>query len=122
MPVAATDARNLPKLTKYDLLEEIGHGGMATVYRAHDPRLKRDVAVKVLHRHLLDSTEVAHRFRAEAQAVAKLRHPNTLEVYDVAAVNRCGNSCDAPVPCRRKLLQQSALSCSQRCSTHTAKA
>jgi eukaryotic-like serine/threonine-protein kinase len=85
MPAAASDMRNLPKLTKYDLLEEIGHGGMATVYRAHDPRLKRDVAVKVLHRHLLDSTEVAHRFRAEAQAVAKLRHPNILEVYDVAA-------------------------------------
>jgi eukaryotic-like serine/threonine-protein kinase len=74
----------LPSITKYELLEEIGHGGMATVYRARDPRIRREVALKVLHRHLLDSEEVSHRFRAEAQAVAKLRHPNILEVYDVS--------------------------------------
>jgi serine/threonine-protein kinase len=57
---------------------------MATVYRAHDKRLGRDVAVKVIHPHLRDSGEVARRFSIEAQAVAKLRHPNIVEVYDVS--------------------------------------
>jgi serine/threonine-protein kinase len=76
--------RAFPRLTKYDIREELGHGGMATVYRAHDSRLQRDVAVKVLHPHLRDSAEVAARFLVEARAVAKLRHRNILEVYDVA--------------------------------------
>jgi eukaryotic-like serine/threonine-protein kinase len=75
----------LPVLAKYDVIEELGHGGMATVYRAHDKRLGRDVAVKVIHPHLRDSGEVARRFSIEAQAVAKLRHPNIVEVYDVSS-------------------------------------
>jgi serine/threonine protein kinase len=74
-----------PTVAKYDVLEELGHGGMATVYRAHDARLGRDVAIKVIHPHLRDSPEIAHRFSVEAQAVAKLRHPNIVEVYDVSA-------------------------------------
>jgi eukaryotic-like serine/threonine-protein kinase len=74
-----------PVLAKYEVLEELGHGGMATVYRAHDRRLGRDVAVKVIHPHLRDSGEVARRFSIEAQAVAKLRHPNIVEVFDVSA-------------------------------------
>lgn len=74
-----------PALTKYDVLEELGHGGMATVYRAHDKRLGRDVAIKVLHPHLKESSEIAHRFAAEAKAVAKLRHPNIVEVFDVSS-------------------------------------
>lgn len=73
-----------PRLAKYELLEEIGHGGMATVYRARDPRLLREVAVKVIHRHLRENAEVRARFVAEARAVAKLRHPNIVEVYDVS--------------------------------------
>jgi serine/threonine-protein kinase len=73
-----------PQLNKYDVLDELGHGGMATVYRARDRRLDRDVAVKVLHPHLRESTEIGHRFSAEARAVAKLRHPNIVEVYDVS--------------------------------------
>src|SRR6478672_12187619 len=74
-----------PTVAKYDVLEELGHGGMATVYRAHDRRLGRDVAIKVIHPHLRDSVEVAHRFFVEAKAVAKLRHPNIVEVFDVSA-------------------------------------
>ncbi len=77
-------APRLPSLAKYEVLGELGHGGMATVYRAHDPRLGRDVAVKLLHAHLRDSTEVAARFSTEARAVAKLRHPNIVEVFDVS--------------------------------------
>src|SRR3984957_558765 len=83
---ASVAARNrLPALAKYEVLEEIGHGGMATVYRAHDPRLGRDVAAKVIHPHLRDSAEAKHRFHVEAKAVAKLRHPNIVEVYDVSS-------------------------------------
>ena len=75
----------MPVLEKYELLEEIGHGGMATVYRAKDKRLGREVAVKIIHKHLRESSEVATRFTAEARAAAKLRHPNIVEVYDVSA-------------------------------------
>jgi serine/threonine-protein kinase len=75
----------MPALAKYEVLEEIGHGGMATVYRAHDPRLGRDVAAKVIHPHLRDSLEAKHRFQVEAKAVAKLRHPNIVEVFDVSS-------------------------------------
>lgn len=72
------------RLEKYELLEELGHGGMATVYRARDPRLGREVAVKLIHRHLRDEREVKERFYREAKAVAKLRHPGIVEVYDVS--------------------------------------
>jgi serine/threonine-protein kinase len=85
MAEAVLRAGRLPELAKYEILEEIGHGGMATVYRAHDRRLERDVAVKVIHPHLRDSPEVVSRFNAEAKAVAKLRHRNIVEVYDVSA-------------------------------------
>jgi serine/threonine-protein kinase len=73
-----------PQLEKYELVEEIGHGGMATVYRARDKRLDRDVAVKIIHRHLRENPEVTKRFAGEARAVAKVKHPNIVEVYDVS--------------------------------------
>lgn len=74
-------------LGRYEILEELGHGGMATVYRARDPRLERDVALKVIHRHLRDNAEIAQRFRHEARAVAKLKHPSIVEIYDVPDEN-----------------------------------
>ncbi|MBW2529435.1 MAG: serine/threonine protein kinase, partial [Deltaproteobacteria bacterium] len=73
-----------PQLDKYELLEEIGHGGMATVYRARDIRLGREVAVKLIHKHLRENPEVRRRFVSEARAVAKLRHRGIVEVYDVS--------------------------------------
>src|SRR5580700_4089568 len=85
MEASAARSR-LPELAKYEALEEIGHGGMATVYRARDKRLGREVALKVIHPHLRNSVEVASRFFAEAKAVAKLRHPSIVEVYDVSEV------------------------------------
>src|SRR6185295_10314395 len=85
MVASAGRSGRMPTLAKYDVLEELGHGGMATVYRAHDKRLGRDVAVKVLHPHLRESREIAHRFSAEAKAVAKLRHTNIVEVFDVSS-------------------------------------
>ena len=57
---------------------------MATVYRARDKRLGREVAVKVIHHHLRENKEVAARFVSEARAVAKVKHPNIVEVYDVS--------------------------------------
>jgi serine/threonine-protein kinase len=57
---------------------------MATVYRARDRRLGREVAVKVIHHHLRENAEVAARFVSEARAVAKVKHPNIVEVYDVS--------------------------------------
>jgi len=84
VPATAISGAGLPAIEKYELLEEIGHGGMATVYRARDPRLGREVAVKVIHKHLRENTEVAARFVAEARAAAKLRHPSIVEVHDVS--------------------------------------
>ena len=84
-------AERTPKLDKYELLEELGHGGMATVYRAVDRRLGREVAIKVIHRHLRENEEVRSRFASEARAVAKLRHPNIVEVYDVSAPDEVEN-------------------------------
>ncbi len=69
-------------LEKYEIIEEIGHGGMATVFRARDTRLDRLVALKVLHPHLRASKEARARFRREAQGVARLRHPRVLEIFD----------------------------------------
>jgi len=70
------------KLEKYELLDELGHGGMATVYRARDTRLDRMVALKVLHPHLRAAPQARTRFTREARSVARLKHPNILEIYD----------------------------------------
>lgn len=70
------------RIDKYLLMEEIGHGGMATVYRARDETLGREVALKLLHPHLQKVPEAKERFHREAQSVAKLRHPRILEIFD----------------------------------------
>jgi serine/threonine-protein kinase len=69
-------------LARYQILEEVGQGGMAIVYRARDLVLDREVAVKVLHAHLAGQAESRDRLEREAQAVAKLRHENILEIFD----------------------------------------
>ncbi len=67
----------------YDLTQELGKGGMATVYKAYQPKLERWVAVKVLEpAYITDDSDVLARFRREAKAIAALRHPNILTVYD----------------------------------------
>lgn len=66
---------------------ELGRGGMSVVYRAHDPSLDRPVAVKVLHPHLADRADSRVRFEREARAIARLPHPNIVEVYDHAPVD-----------------------------------
>jgi serine/threonine-protein kinase len=69
-------------IDKYKILEEVGQGGMSVVYKGMDTSLNREVAVKVLHRHLASQEEARQRFQREAHAVAKLRHPNILEIFD----------------------------------------
>jgi serine/threonine-protein kinase len=71
---------------RYKLLEEVGQGGMAVVYRAEDCTLKREVAIKVLHHHLASEPESKARLEREAQAVAKLRHENILEIFDYSGI------------------------------------
>ncbi|HSN25710.1 MAG TPA: serine/threonine-protein kinase [Kofleriaceae bacterium] len=70
-------------LGRYELVEEVGEGGMATVYRARDRELRREVAVKVLFPHLARRAEVVRRFQREARAAAVLEHRNILRIYDV---------------------------------------
>src|SRR5262249_38711544 len=67
---------------RYRLLAPIGTGASAHVYAADGTRLRRRVAVKVLHAALADDEAFLRRFRAEAEAVAALRHPNIMNVYD----------------------------------------
>lgn len=69
---------------RYEILEVIGVGGMAVVYRAYCHRLNRFVAVKVLKNELAADAEFRRRFHDEAQAVAMLSHPNIVSVYDVS--------------------------------------
>ena len=65
------------KLGVYEIVEKIGAGGMGEVYRAHDPRVGRDVAIKV-------STErFSERFEREARTIASLNHPNICTLFDV---------------------------------------
>ena len=67
---------------RYELGDRLGSGGMSTVYRATDRVLERTVAVKILAEHLSDDEKFVARFRREALAVAKLIHPNIVQVYD----------------------------------------
>ena len=71
-------------LGPYRILNQIGQGGMATVYKAYHPRLDRHVAIKVLHPAFKEDESFLRRFTREAQVVARLEHPNIVPVYDFA--------------------------------------
>src|SRR5512134_3472220 len=69
-------------LGKYQLIERLGRGGMADVYKGYQPGLDRYVAVKVMHPHLSEDADFITRFRREARSVAELRHPYIVQVFD----------------------------------------
>src|SRR5260221_5294406 len=72
------------KIGRYEIKDVIGRGGMATVYLAHDPSSKRDVAVKVLPRESLGKeANSLERFKKELETIASLEHPAIVPVYDV---------------------------------------
>ncbi|MCD4784009.1 MAG: Stk1 family PASTA domain-containing Ser/Thr kinase [Candidatus Eremiobacteraeota bacterium] len=68
---------------RYEIIEKIGEGGMATIYKAQDLRLKRFVALKVLSEKLAEDPDILSRFLREAQSAARLVHPNIVNVYDI---------------------------------------
>jgi eukaryotic-like serine/threonine-protein kinase len=67
---------------RYELEEVVGHGGMSTVYKAHDSLLERNVALKVLHQQYNEDEDFVERFKREARSVAQLQHPNIVTVID----------------------------------------
>lgn len=67
---------------RYKIEAMLGQGGMSAVYKATDPNLKRVVAIKLIHPHLSSDISFVQRFESEAAAVASLRHPNIVQVYD----------------------------------------
>jgi eukaryotic-like serine/threonine-protein kinase len=67
---------------RYEVEEQVGTGGMANVFRAHDTVLERPVALKILHEHFSSDPEYVERFRREARAIAQLSHPNIVTVID----------------------------------------
>lgn len=73
------------QLDRYRLIEEVGSGGMAVVYKGLDLSLDREIAVKVLHPHLAGKEESRRRFSREARAVARLRHPSIVEIFDFSS-------------------------------------
>jgi eukaryotic-like serine/threonine-protein kinase len=73
------------RLGPYEILSPLGSGGMGEVYRARDPRMGREVAIKLSAEHFSD------RFEREVRAVAALNHANICQVYDVGPITSCSN-------------------------------
>jgi eukaryotic-like serine/threonine-protein kinase len=71
------------RLGRYEVRAQLGAGGMGEVYRARDPKLNRDVAIKILPSAFSTDAERLRRFEQEAQATGALNHPNILAIYDV---------------------------------------
>jgi serine/threonine-protein kinase len=69
-------------LGRYRIVERLGEGGMGVVFRAEDPRLERDVALKVLKQDALHDEDSKRRFRLEARALSRLLHPNIATLFD----------------------------------------
>jgi tetratricopeptide (TPR) repeat protein len=86
-PDGAADLSPVPdgatQAGRYQLGEEIGHGGMGAVLQGHDPELDRDLAIKVLREDLQDQPDAVQRFLAEARIAGRLQHPGVVPVYDL---------------------------------------
>jgi serine/threonine protein kinase len=71
------------RIVPYEVVGWLGAGGMGDVYRARDPRLERDVAIKVIPESFASDASRLRRFEHEARAAGQLNHPNILAVYDI---------------------------------------
>ncbi|MCH8874307.1 protein kinase, partial [candidate division KSB1 bacterium] len=80
----------LKKIKHYNIVEVLGSGGMGVVYRAIDTVLEREVAIKVMHRHLCDDERTDKRFMQEARVAAGLVHPNIVGIYEIGRAE-CGS-------------------------------
>ena len=83
---AATPEAHVRQVGRYRIESRLGRGGMATVYRAHDPSIGRDVAIKFLHASLCEDDDCRMRFLREARAAGGLSHPNIVIVHDVGEI------------------------------------
>jgi len=105
-------------LGPYEIVAPIGKGGMGEVYKAHDPRLKRDVAIKV------SAAQFSERFEREAQAIAALNHSNICQLYDVGpnylVMEFVEGRPVAPVDAPRKLLDLAVQIADGLCAAHAA--
>lgn len=78
---------NLPKIEGYEILDVLGHGGMGVVYKARQTKLNRLVAIKMILPGSAPGQYGIERFRTEAEAVARLRHPHIVQIYEIAGSN-----------------------------------
>lgn len=76
--------------SRYRIERRLARGGMATVYVAHDERLERPVALKLMHPHLAESADFVQRFRREARSAARILHPGVVSVFDQGVVHGQG--------------------------------
>lgn len=83
---AAAGNAQVRQAGRYQILELIGRGGMATVYKAHDPGIDRTIAIKFLHASLCEDEQYRSRFLREARAAGMLSHPNIATVHDVGEI------------------------------------
>jgi len=83
---SATAGKAFRQAGRYQIVDRIGRGGMATVYKAHDPSIDRPIAIKFLHAALCEDQEYRDRFLREARAAGGLSHPNIVTVYDVGEI------------------------------------
>ncbi|MBA2677076.1 MAG: serine/threonine protein kinase, partial [Ktedonobacteraceae bacterium] len=86
------------RLDKYELVERLGEGGAAEVWKALDTQLQRHVAVKVLHPNLREDPQFAARFQREAQLIASLHHPNIVQIHDFHIMQVPDTETGAPLP------------------------
>ena len=87
LPGAPADGDNIATIVgRYQVKERLGRGGMASVFKAHDPSIARDVAIKFLHAALCEDAECRGRFLREARAAGGLSHPNIVVVHDVGEI------------------------------------
>ncbi len=83
---SSLDGETLQRVGRYRIHERLGRGGMAMVFKAHDPGIGRDVAIKFLHASLCEEPQYRARFLSEARAAGALSHPNIVTVHDVGEI------------------------------------